>query len=108
MELPMYLLEFEAASEMADWTYERKEKEICSRVKGKAFLAIQQAHTPGGQMDYNSLTIALFAEYLPSACTISAHMRLNSCTQADMSIRAYGEHLRKLAMLAYPPGSKGR
>jgi hypothetical protein len=30
MELPMYLLEFKATAEMADWMYERKGKELHS------------------------------------------------------------------------------
>jgi hypothetical protein len=51
------------------------------------------------RMDYNSLTAALFAQFLPSASTISTNMRLNRCNQRDMSIRMYREHLRKLAML---------
>jgi hypothetical protein len=107
MMLPMYLLEFEAASDMAGWSYERKGKELCSRIKDKALLAVHQTHSESERLDYNSLTAALFAEYLPSACTISANMRLNSCTQGDMSVRAYGNQLRKLSMLAYPPGAEG-
>ena len=107
MELPLYLLDFEAASDMAGWSYERKGKELRSRLKGKALLAVQHVQDGGLGLDYNSLTEALFAEFLPSAATISANMQLNSCTQGDMSVREYGDYLRRLAMVAYPPGSEG-
>ena len=105
LSLPMFFIEFEDAAEIAEWSYKRKGQELRTRLKGPALMAVQ-ALTEGGQStDYNALTKSLCAEFLPPSATVRAHMQLNSCVQGDKSVGTYGSHLRRLAMLAYPPGS---
>jgi hypothetical protein len=99
---PMFLIEFEEAAVIAKWSYKRKWQEL---LKGPALMAVHSRMEYGTSTDFNTLSRALCAELLPPSATVRAHMQLNSCTQGDKSVTAYGEHLRRLAIIAYPPGS---
>ena len=105
LSLPMFLIEFEDAAEIAEWSYKRKGQELRIRLKGQPLMAVQALSESGNSTDYNALTKSLFAEFLPPSATVRAHMQLNSCVQGDKSVVSYGSHLRRLAMIAYPPGS---
>ena len=105
LALPMFLIEFEEASMIAGWSYPRKGQELRTRLKGPALMAVHSLTEDGTSTDFNALSKALCAEFLPPSATVRAHMQLNSCVQGDKSVTAYGEHLRRLAMLAYLPGS---
>jgi hypothetical protein len=68
-------------------------------------MGVHSLNEDGTSNDFNALSKALCAGFLPPSATVRAHMQLNCCVQGDKSVTAYGEHLRRLAMLAYPPGS---
>ena len=104
LSLSMFMVEFEDAAEMAGWDYARKGKELRTRLKGRALLAVQSL-AQGDRIDFNALAKALCAEFIPPSATVSAHMQLSRCTQGVRTVGNYGDHLRRLAMLAYPPGS---
>ena len=90
---------------IAGWSYRRKGQELRTRLKGPALMAVHSLTEDGTSTDFNALSKALCAEFLPPSATVRAHMQPNCCVQGDKSVTAYGEHLRRLAMLAYPPGS---